>query len=59
MKGKCILCHKSTRRKPNPMRPCCLKCERTAPVAVSCPGAFLDRPGPANGIAKLAIAAAS
>lgn len=50
--GQCVVCRKSTRRKPNPCRPCCRKCEKTAPVAISCPGLFTR--GPAAIVARAA-----
>lgn len=32
----------TTRRKPNPARPCCRRCEHTAPTAIVCPAVFSD-----------------
>lgn len=52
MNGECILCGRSTRRKLNPLRPCCRKCEKTAPVAFTCPGAFTK--GAAGKVAQAA-----
>lgn len=57
--GTCIICGNSTRRKPNPMRPCCSKCEKTAPTAVTCPGAFLPGSNAASKVAQAAIDEAS
>jgi hypothetical protein len=54
--GTCILCGKSTRRKPSTLRPCCRKCEKTAPVAVTAPGLFTR--GPAALVARAAERAA-
>lgn len=56
MKAHCILCLRLTRRKLNPLRPCCSKCEKTAPVAVTAPALFADR-GPAAQVARSAMAA--
>jgi hypothetical protein len=50
--GRCILCNSQTRRKPSITRPCCNKCEKTAPVAISCPGLFTK--GPAALVARAA-----
>jgi hypothetical protein len=55
MMARCIVCGADTRRKPNPKRPCCRKCEKTAPTAVSSPGLFTR--GPAALIAKAAMRA--
>ncbi len=38
--GICVVCGRSTHRIPNQQRPCCDRCEKTAPTAISCPGAF-------------------
>ena len=56
MIGRCILCDRSTRRKVNQNRPCCRKCERSAPMAIVCPALFCDK-GPAAGVARAAMAA--
>lgn len=53
--ANCIICGKPTHRKPNPYRPCCRKCERTASMAVQAPRLFLDRPGPAQTVARAVL----
>jgi len=40
--GKCVLCGKSTRRVHNPYRPCCGRCEKTAPTVFTTPGLFVN-----------------
>jgi hypothetical protein len=40
--GRCLLCGKPTRRKHDPRRPCCRKCEKTAPVVFTAPGLFVN-----------------
>ena len=48
--GKCIVCGKSTRRLLNSRRPCCRKCEKTAPTVFTAPGLFTR--GPAAKVAE-------
>lgn len=50
--GLCIACGHSTRRKLSALRPCCRKCERTVPVAMSAPATFTR--GAAGKLARLA-----
>jgi hypothetical protein len=52
-RARCILCGNLTRRKKNPRRPCCRKCEKTAPTAITCPAAFLG--SHADKVAKAAM----
>lgn len=50
---KCVLC-KSTKSKHKltEYRPCCHKCEKTAPAAAISPGCFLDQGSIAGVFAK-------
>lgn len=51
-KPRCITCNGPLRRKLNPNRPCCRKCERKVPMAIQAPGLFTK--GPAALAAKAA-----
>lgn len=57
MQGKCILCGKSTRRNQNTARPCCNRCEKTAPVALTAPVLFAR--GVAGQVAQAAMEASA
>ena len=46
---KCVIC-KQERRYINETRPCCRKCEKTAPMCVQAPGLFTN--GPAGRVAR-------
>ena len=52
-KPKCVLCKGTkSRHKLTPYRPCCHKCEKIAPSAMSSPGCFMDLDSVAGGFAK-------
>jgi hypothetical protein len=36
---KCVICN-TERKYINESKPCCNKCEKTAPTCISCPGLF-------------------
>lgn len=57
--ARCVICGQSTRRKINPRRPCCSRCEKTAPSCVSSPGCFEHGTSPAATLARKVIAEVS